>query len=139
MLNAMQATPGHSRIMPARSGPWKGPLWPFFHGHLQSRHSMVALKHSEMRIIDDALAMGGGYVLDFSDRTFAEFFDDEFKVIIYSEKYGFNGGSKAKHIGPSSRRLLVSVRTDAGAPRAIWSVRSLRFGTGLDHFSPGED
>src|ERR1700730_12493166 len=59
---------------------------------------MVVLKHSEMRIIDDALDMGGGYVLHFSDRTFAEFFDDEFGVTIYSEKYGFNGRSKAKHM-----------------------------------------
>lgn len=59
---------------------------------------MVALKHSEMRILDDALAMGGGYVLDFSDRTFAEFFDDEFGITIYQPKYAFNGSSKAKHM-----------------------------------------
>ena len=59
---------------------------------------MVALKHSEMRIIEDALAMGGGYVLNFSDRTFAEFFDDEFGIGIYSEKYAFNGTSKAKRM-----------------------------------------
>lgn len=59
---------------------------------------MVSLKHSEMRIIDDALDMGGGYVLDFSDRTFAEFFDDEFGITIYQAKYAFNGSSKAKHM-----------------------------------------
>jgi hypothetical protein len=34
------------------------------------------LKHSEKRILEDALDMGVGYVLNFSDRTFAEFFDD---------------------------------------------------------------
>jgi hypothetical protein len=27
MLNAMQVTPGHSQIMPASSGAWKGPLF----------------------------------------------------------------------------------------------------------------
>ena len=59
---------------------------------------MVALKHSEMRIIDDALAMGGGYVLNFSDRTIAEFFDDEFGIDIYSAKYAFNGTSKANRM-----------------------------------------
>jgi hypothetical protein len=32
MLNALQVTPGHSRIMPARSGPWKGPLPARRHG-----------------------------------------------------------------------------------------------------------
>jgi hypothetical protein len=59
---------------------------------------VVALKHYEMSIIDDALAMGGGYVLDFSDRTLSEFFDDEFSIKIYQEKYAFNGASKAKHM-----------------------------------------
>ena len=38
---------------------------------------MVQLKHSEKRILEDALDMSGGYVLNFSDRTFAEFFDDQ--------------------------------------------------------------
>ncbi len=31
---------------------------------------MVQLKHSEMRVFDDAFDIHGGYVLDFSDRTF---------------------------------------------------------------------
>ena len=38
---------------------------------------MTQLKHSEKRILEDALDMGSGYVLNFSDRTFAEFFDDQ--------------------------------------------------------------
>lgn len=59
---------------------------------------MVSLKRSEMRIIDDAFDMHGGYVLNFSDRTFAEFFEDEFNSEIYQEKYAFNGTSKAKHL-----------------------------------------
>jgi Abortive infection C-terminus len=58
---------------------------------------MVTLKHSEMRVFDDAFDMHGGYVLNFSDRTMAEFFDDEFRISIYDEKYKFNGTSKAKH------------------------------------------
>ena len=37
----------------------------------------MKLKRSEMRIIDDALWMNGGYVLDFSNRTFDEFFEDK--------------------------------------------------------------
>lgn len=35
---------------------------------------MVSLKHSDMRILDDAFDMHGGYVLDFSNRTMSEFF-----------------------------------------------------------------
>jgi hypothetical protein len=49
-------------------------------------------------VFDDAFAMHGGYVLNFSDRTFSEFFDDEFGINIYDEKYRFNGSSKAKHM-----------------------------------------
>ena len=59
---------------------------------------MVTLKHSEMRVFDDAFDMHSGYVLNFSDRTMSEFLDDEFGVNIYDEKYRFNGSSKAKHL-----------------------------------------
>jgi hypothetical protein len=48
---------------------------------------MVNLKRSEMRFIDEVFGMGSGYVLDFSNRTFAEFFEDEFGINIYHEKY----------------------------------------------------
>jgi hypothetical protein len=82
---------------------------------------MVSLKHSEMRIIDDALAMESGYVLNFSDRTFAEFFDDEFGITIYSEKYAFNGTSKAKHM-----RAFIKTEdeyTVARVLRRLWEHR----------------
>ena len=59
---------------------------------------MVSLKRSEMRIVDDAFGMHGGYVLNSSDRTFAEFFEDEFSIEIYQENFAFNGTSKAKHL-----------------------------------------
>lgn len=39
----------------------------------------------------------GGYVLDFSDRTFSDFFED-YDINIYDEKYRFNGTSKMKHL-----------------------------------------
>ena len=44
---------------------------------------MVKLKRSNLRIFDDAFAMHSGYVLNFSDRTLAEFFEDEFGIDIY--------------------------------------------------------
>lgn len=82
---------------------------------------MTDLKHSEMRILDDALDMGGGYVLNFSDRTMREFFDDEFRIEIYQEKYSFNGSSKAKHV-----RAFVKVEdnyTVARVLRRLWEYR----------------
>ena len=59
---------------------------------------MPKLKHSEMRFLDDVFRMAGGYPLNFSNRTFAEFFEDEFVIQIYQEKYAFNGTSKANHL-----------------------------------------
>jgi hypothetical protein len=82
---------------------------------------MVKLTHAEMRVLDDALDMGSGYVLDFSDRTMSEFFDDEFGITIYQERYGFNGSSKAKHI-----RAFVAVEdefTVARVLRSLWTYR----------------
>ena len=52
---------------------------------------MVQLKHSEMRVFDDALDMHGGYVLNFSDRTFSQFFDDEFEISIYQGLSALSG------------------------------------------------
>jgi hypothetical protein len=57
--------------------------------------AVVQIKHSEMRVFDDAFDMQSGYVLNFSDRTFSEFFDDEFGINIDDEKYRFNGSKPA--------------------------------------------
>jgi hypothetical protein len=82
---------------------------------------MVSLKRSDMRILDDAFQMGSGYVLDFSDRTMAEFFEDEFGLEIYQDRYSFNGSSKAKYI-----RAFIEVEdghTVAHVCRALWRRR----------------
>src|ERR1700732_710722 len=75
---------------------------------------MVKLKHSEMRIIDDAFATGSGYVLDFSNKTFAEFFDDDFGIDIYAQKYDYRGGSKANHL-----RALIEAEDDYTVGRVL--------------------
>ncbi|MGZ9067067.1 MAG: hypothetical protein ACXW2I_17245 [Burkholderiales bacterium] len=79
---------------------------------------MVSLKRSEMRVFDDAFRMHDGYVLNFSDRSMAEFFEDEFGIQIYQEKYACNGTSKAK-------RLRAFIETEgeytvAKVARALW-------------------
>lgn len=55
----------------------------------------------DFRTIDAVLEMGGGYVLDFSDRGFADFFR-EHGVDIDAHKYQSDGTSKAKRL----RRFL---------------------------------
>jgi len=59
---------------------------------------MVKLKRSQIRKVDEIFDMTSGYVLDFSNRTFAEFFEDEFRVDIDDARYEANGTSKANRL-----------------------------------------
>lgn len=59
---------------------------------------MSSLKVIEKRVFEDLFEMGGGYVLDFTNNTFAEFFRDTAHIDIYAQKYAFNGDSKAKRL-----------------------------------------
>jgi Abortive infection C-terminus len=52
----------------------------------------------EKRKLERAFGMGGGYVLNFSNRTFAEFFLDSFGIDIYDAKYDYGSGSKANRM-----------------------------------------
>jgi hypothetical protein len=52
----------------------------------------------DMSLIDDLFGMGGGYVLDFSDRTFAAFFAEELGINIDEPKYNAEGTRKAKRL-----------------------------------------
>ena len=58
---------------------------------------MSNLTSIDKKKLEKLFQMSSGYVLDFSDRTFAEFFND-FKVDIHSEKYKDTGDSKAKKL-----------------------------------------
>jgi hypothetical protein len=58
---------------------------------------MVELKHSDMRKIENAFN-NGGYVLNFSDKTFREYFEDELSIDIDVGKYKFMGSSKMNRL-----------------------------------------
>lgn len=60
----------------------------------------------EKRVLEDFLGMGGGYVLNFSDRTFSEFVHEAVDIELHSDKYSIHGSSKAKKL------------------RAVWEVES---------------
>ena len=71
----------------------------------------------DMRLIDDLFDMGSGYVLDFSDRTFAAFFAEALDIEINDRKYFAEGSSKAKRLryflkvsDPQTRKSEFSVR-----------------------------
>ncbi|MFH1780903.1 MAG: TIGR02391 family protein [Candidatus Nealsonbacteria bacterium] len=59
---------------------------------------MADLKTIDKQILENLFGMGGGYVLDFSDRTIGEFFDDELSVNFSDEKYNYASGSKANRM-----------------------------------------
>jgi hypothetical protein len=86
---------------------------------------MANLKRSEMRFIDEVFGMASGYVLDFSNRTFAEFFEDEFQTNIYQDKYQIRGSSKANH-------LRAFIEAEDGflvgkVLRRLWQVREVTY------------
>ena len=59
---------------------------------------MAKLKTNEKQILEKVFQMGGGYVLNFTDRTMEEFFNDDLGVSIYDEKYNYASGSKANRV-----------------------------------------
>lgn len=100
---------------------------------------MANLRPIEIKLIDELTGMSSGYVLDFSNRTFAEFFQDEIGVDIYDDAYNDGSGSKGKRLRAFLRkaqpvavsRLLTALweyreigRISAGTPEAIPNCRS---------------
>ena len=68
---------------------------------------MSSLKMLERNCLEEIFGMGGGYVMDFSNRTFREFFRESVRVDIYSEKYAATGASKANRL-----RAFIELEAD---------------------------
>lgn len=82
------------------------------------------MRSIDLRLVDDLVGFvrGQGFVLDFSDVTFSDFFASELKVNIDDPKYAVNGGSKGKRL-----RYFLQSCDDATAVRALtalWEYRS---------------
>ncbi len=84
---------------------------------------MPKLKRSQIRLLEEAMAFpnGWGYVLDFSDRTIAEFFEDEFRIDIDDPKFSENGTSKRNRL--TTLITLADGATGASILRALWERR----------------
>ena len=59
---------------------------------------MSDLKPIERRKLEQLFGMGGGYVLNFSDRTFREFFEENTRINIDDPVYQEGGTSKARRL-----------------------------------------
>ncbi len=82
---------------------------------------MPNLRSIDMLLVEDVFEMHGGYVLNFSDRTFANFFAEELNLDIDDPVYAKNGGSKGKRL----RCFLQSVdkATVIRTLKALWEYR----------------
>lgn len=83
-----------------------------------------SVRSIDLRLVDDLVdfVRGPGFVLDFSDASFSDFFASELKVSIDDPKYSVNGGSKGKRL-----RYFLQTCDDATAVRtltALWEHRS---------------
>jgi hypothetical protein len=75
---------------------------------------MANLSTNDKQILERLFQMGSGYVLNFSDRTFGEFFRDDVRVPIYDEQYKYASGSKANRL-----RGFWQIASDAMVGRSI--------------------
>jgi hypothetical protein len=101
---------------------------------------MATIRAIDMKLIDDLFDMGGGYVLDFTDRTFSAFFKDDLRINIDDPRFIANGTSKAKRL-----RCFLQTVQDQTAVRALiglWDYRNaIRRRAGLEetvHDAEGE-
>lgn len=90
---------------------------------------MSSLKAIEKKVFEDLFGMASGYLLDFSNNTFAEFFRETANIDIYAQKYDFNGDSKAKRL-----RAFWEAEPDAVVGRVlaglleVWQYNASRNG-----------
>ena len=85
---------------------------------------MARIGMMDKLLLEDVFEMGGGYVLDFSNTTFAQFFIDEVGVDIDEAQYFASGSSKAKRFRCFLK--LVDDKTAAKAINALWEYRELK-------------
>jgi hypothetical protein len=82
---------------------------------------MPNIRSIDMLFLDQIFEMGGGYVLNLSDRTMSRFFAEELNVDIDEPAYAEHGGSKGKRL----RCYLQKVEIPAVVKtlRALWDYR----------------
>jgi hypothetical protein len=74
----------------------------------------------EKRYFEDLYGMAGGYVLDFTNDSFAQLFRDTVKIEIYDSKYARNGDSKAKRM-----RIFWELEPDPAVGKVLSTILEL--------------
>lgn len=82
----------------------------------------IRLPTKQREVFDRIFHSGGGYVLDFSDRTMSEWFEENCGLQIFHPRFQIEGSSKGKTL-----RGFVAIaepRLVARVLRALWAYRS---------------
>jgi hypothetical protein len=89
---------------------------------------MSSLRFVEKQHFEDILGMSGGYVLSFTNETFAEFFRETVDKNIHSEEYANKGDSKANRL-----RAFWEVEPDPVVGEVLLGMLEIwRYGNLLD-------
>lgn len=84
---------------------------------------MTNIRTIDMPLLDDLFGMHSGYVLNFNDRTFAQFFAEELNVDINDSVYLKNGTSKGKRLKCFFQ--TVDKNSVVNALLALWEYREI--------------
>ncbi|HLZ01740.1 MAG TPA: hypothetical protein VKR55_06255 [Bradyrhizobium sp.] len=82
---------------------------------------MATLSTVDMKLIDSLFGMYGGYVLNFSNKTFASFFSRDIGIDIYDDAYAIHGTSKGKRLW-----AFLEVGQSSAVTKelhALWEIR----------------
>ena len=96
--------------------------------------SNAKIRTMDMPVLDKVFGMEDGYVLDFLNRTFAEFFREELRVDIDDPRWAVQGGSKAKRLRYYLRQ--ANRKTVLDTLNALWEYREA---SGVTHNYPELD
>lgn len=96
---------------------------------------MARISATDMRVVEEALGSGSGYVADFTNATFGSFFKREVGVSIYDDAFATHGGSKGKRL-----RAFLEEAADVEVLKALRALREYvaRTGWKADWRSPEE-
>ena len=86
-----------------------------------SSAATARVRSADIPILDKVFAMEGGWVLDFKDQTFSEFFREELGVNIDDPRWSVQGGSKAKRLRYFLRHANPKAVLDT--LNALWEYR----------------
>jgi len=128
-------SPGRFRVLVVLAavlsqGDWRDPPKESHHSDFEggaTESGMSNIKASDMRAVDRVFEMEAGYVLDFSDRTIADFFLDEINIDFRDSRFEANGTSKAKRL--RTLLQLVDRGTAARVLRELLKYRSALYST----------